>query len=120
MSDDKAPKSIRTQLANEVARIIEHFGPDGPLGPIDDPVEWEKLRAALPPPQRDLNLALTQFVQLVEYCGQHNIKLGSDVADAMSAAAKLPIEERAVRIREISQDIMKRLSDARDHTSFRM
>jgi hypothetical protein len=120
MSDDKAPKSIRAELADEVARIIEHFGPDGSLGPIDDPVEWEKLRAALPPPQRDLNLALTQFVQLVEYCGQHNIKLGSDVADSISAAAKLPMEERAVRIREISQDVMKRLSDARDHTSFRM
>ncbi len=120
MSDDKVPKPIRAQLADEVARIIEHFAPNGPLGPIDDPVEWEKLRAALPPPQCDLNLALTQFVQLVEYCGQHNIKLGSDVADAMSAAAKLPMEERTVRIREISQDLMKRLSDARDHSSFRM
>jgi hypothetical protein len=120
MSEDKSPKPVRAQLADEVARIFERFAPGGPLGPIDDPVEWEKLRNALPPQQRELSLALTQFIQLVAYCSQQNIEMGSGVADAMSAAAKLPMDQRTARIREISQDLMKRLTDAGDSTSFRM
>jgi hypothetical protein len=120
MTDEKDPKPIEAQLAEQIARVLKHFAPGGKMGPIEDLNEYEKLRESLPPLERELNLEVTQFVQLVDYCGRSRIKLGPDVADAMSAAAKLPVEERIGQIREINQGLMKRLNDAGESTPFRM
>lgn len=119
MADEKTPKPIETEMAEELARVFKHFAPGGKFGPMD-PAEYEKLQESLPPLERELNKEVTRFVQMVDYCGRQGIKLGPEVADAMSAAAKLPIEERTARIREINQRLMKRLSDAGQSAPFRM
>lgn len=120
MADDKTPKRIEQRMAEELARVFKHFAPGGKLGPIEDPAEYEKLRESLPPLDQDLSKELTSFAQLMDYFGRQGMKLGADVADAMSAAAKLPMEQRIERIREINQRLLQRLSDAGHSASFRM
>ncbi len=90
------------------------------MGPIENFAEYEKLRESLPPLERELNLRLTEFVQLVEFYGRKKITVGRDVTDAMKAAAKLPVAERIVRIQEINQGLMKRLECAGQNFTFRM
>ncbi len=120
MADEESKKPIETQLAEQMARVLNHFAPGGPMGPIEDLKEYEKLRESLPPLEGELNLVVTEFVQLVDYCRRQKIKLGSDVADTMMAASRLPIEERIARIREINQELMKRLNDAGESAPFRV
>jgi hypothetical protein len=119
MADERDTKPIEIQMAEEVARVFKHFAPGGKLGPLE-PAEYEKMQESLPPLERELNKEVTNFVQMVDYFGRQGIKLGPDVADAMSAAAKLPVEERTARIHEINQRLMKRLSDAGQSAPFRM
>jgi len=90
------------------------------MGPIEDFNEYEKLRESLPPAERELNLRVTELIQLIEYFGRKGIAIGRDVTDTMKAAASLPIEERITRIREMNQGLMKRLSDAGQDSPFRM
>jgi hypothetical protein len=120
MADDEPKKGPAAGLAEQMARVLKHFAPGGPMGPIEDLTEYEKLRESLPPLERELNLRATEFVQLVEYCGRKGITVGRDVTDAMKAAAKLPVAERIVRIREINQGLMKRLGDAGQNSPFRI
>lgn len=120
MTDEKRDKPIEEQLAEEIARVFKHFAPGGKFAPIEDPEEWEKTRAAMPPEERELNLALTQFAQLLDYYDRRKMRPSLAIADAMTAAAKLPIAEKTARIREINQELMKRLHDAGDGASIRM
>jgi len=120
MADEKPTKPIEEQLADEITRALKHFAPGGKFAPIEDPQEWEKRREALPPEQRELHLALTQFAQLLDYYDRSKIKPPLALADAMKAAAKLPLPERTARIREINQELMKRLHNAGDSASIRM
>jgi len=120
MTDEKETKTIEKQLAEELARVFKHFAPGGKFAPIEDPAEYERLRASLSPEEREINLAFTQFAQLLDYFERQNIKVGMDVADAISAAVRLPKSEQAARIREINQTLMKRINDAGHGTSIRM
>jgi hypothetical protein len=120
MADEESKKDATAGLAEQMARVLKHFAPGGPLGPVEGLNDYEKLRESLPPLERELNLRVTEFVQLVEYCGRKKITVGRDVTDAMKSAAKLPVAERIVRIQEINQGLMKRLSDAGQDSPFRM
>jgi hypothetical protein len=120
MTDEKPPKPIEEQLAEEITRVFKHFAPGGKFAPINDSAEYEKLRESLPPAERELNLAFTQFAQLLDYFERQNLKVGMDVANAISAAVRLPLEEQAGRIREINQALMKRIKDAGHGTPIRM
>jgi hypothetical protein len=120
MADDESKKDAEAGLAEQMARVLRHFAQGGPMGPVEDLNAYEKLRESLPPLERELNLRVTEFVQLVEYCGRKGITVGRDVTEDMKAAAKLPVAEKIVRIREINQGLMKRLSDAGQDTPFRM
>lgn len=112
MTDDKTPKPIEQQMAEQLARVFKHFAPGGKLGPVEDQAEYEKLSESLSPLERDLKQELTSFAQLMDYFDRQGMKLGPDIADAMSAAAKLPIEQRIEGIRAINQKLMRRLTDA--------
>ena len=120
MEDKKAPKDLRQEIAAEISKVFEHFAPGGKFGPIEDPKEYEELTASLPPLQRELNREITNFIQLVDYFEREKIKLTPDVADAMFSAAKLPVEERIGRVREINQMLMKRLDHVGKGAAFRM
>ena len=120
MTGQKPPERIEEQLGEEIARVFKHFAPGGKFAPIDDPAEYERLREFLPPLEREVNLAFTQFAQLLDYFERQNIKVGIDVANAISAAVRLPLEEQAARIREINQKLMERINDAGHGTSVRM
>ncbi|HET6842832.1 MAG TPA: hypothetical protein VFK06_14310 [Candidatus Angelobacter sp.] len=120
MADEESQKNAAAGLAEQMMRVLKHFAPGGPMGPIEDFNEYEKLRESLPPLERELNLRVTELIQLVEYYGRRGSAVGRDVTDAMKAAASLPVEERITCIREMNQGLMKRLGDAGQNSQFRM
>jgi len=120
MTNEKPPKPTEGQLADEIARVFRHFAHGGKFAPIEDPAEYEKLRDSLPPEEREINLAFTQFAQLLDYFERQNMKVGMDVANAISAAVRLPKPEQAARIREVNQALMKRINDAGQGPAIRM
>ena len=106
-------------LTAEIARVLRQFQPGGKFGPIEDPSEFEKLIQSLPPEEQELTRELTHYTDLVRYFAEHKIKTGSDIADAMFAAAKLSVPERTARTREINQVLMERLNRAGKGDGFR-
>jgi hypothetical protein len=115
MADEKADGN----LANELAKLFQHFQPGGKFGPIEDRYEYEKGIDSLPPEEQELVRELTNYADLVKYFADCKMKTGPDIADAMFAAAKLPLTERAARVREINQVLMERLKDAGEGAQLR-
>jgi hypothetical protein len=113
---DNEPKD---NLADELAKLFQHFQPGGRYGPIEDRYEYEKGIKALPPEERELARELTNYADLVKYFADHKLKTGPDIADAMFAAAKLPVDLLTARVREINQVLMERLKNAGQGTEFR-
>jgi hypothetical protein len=113
---DKEPEG---NLADELAKLFRHFQPGGQYGPIEDRYEYEKGIEALPPEERELARELTNYADLVKYFAEHKLKTGPDIADAMFAAAKLPVDQRTARVREINQVLMERLKNAGQGAQFR-
>ena len=107
------------KLAAEIAEVLLQFQPGGRFGPIDDRAEFDKLLDSLPPDEKELTRELTHYADLLRYFAEQNLKTGSDIADAMFAAAKLPVPERTARIREINQVLMERLNRAGQGDGFR-
>jgi hypothetical protein len=120
MGEEDFKRGAAAGLAEQMTRVLKHFAPGGAMGPVEDFNEYEKLRESLPPLERELNLRVTELIQLIEYFDRRGMAVGRDVTDAMRAAAGLPVEERIARICEINQGLMKRLSDAGQDYSFRM
>ena len=69
--------------------------------------------------ERELVKELTNFAELCKYFEEHNCKLDVSFAEAVKQAAKLPLEERTARIREINQRLMAALEDAGEGTQVR-
>ena len=107
------------KLAAEIAEVLLQFQPGGRCGPIDDRAEFDKLLDSLPPDEKELTRELTHYADLLRYFAEQKLKTGSDIADAMFAAAKLPVPERTARIREINQVLMERLNRAGQGDGFR-
>ncbi len=120
MDDKKTTEELMEEMGQEIAKVFAHFAPGGKFGPIEDPEEYERLTSTLPPLERELNREVTNFIRMVDYCSRKKIKLEPAFADAMFAAAKLPVVERIPRVQEINQRLLKRLPDAGEAGSFRM
>ena len=107
------------QLAAEIAEVLLQFQPGGKFGPIENRNEFDKLVDSLPPDEKELTRELTHYADLVRYFAEQKLKTGADIADAMFAAAKLPVPERTVRIRKINQVLLERLNCAGQGDGFR-
>lgn len=118
--DEKPANEVAKELGEEFRKIFAHFAPGGKFGPIEDPEAYEQMVNSLPPLERELNRELTNFFRLMDYFGREKLPLTPDIADAMLAAAKLPIKGRISRVHEINQTMMKRLDHASKGTQFRM
>lgn len=120
MEDKKLVKNDLTkELAAEFRKLFGHFAPGGKFAPIEDRYEYEKSLEAMPPEERELTRELTNHADLLRYFAEQKLKTGSDIADAMFAAAKLPVPERTARVREINQVLMERLNRAREADELR-
>lgn len=106
-------------LAAEIAKVFLQFQPGGKFGPLEDRNEFDKLVESLPPEEQELTRELTHYTDLVRYFAERKLKTGSDIADAMFAAAKLAVPERIARIREINQVLMERLNRVGQSDGFR-
>lgn len=120
MSDEKTRDELELELSEEILRIFDHFAPGGSMAPVQDSQEWEQLLASLPPRERELKQELANFARLWECMERANLKLSSSDADAVQAAARLPIEQRIERFREINRSLLKRLGDAAQGAQLRM
>ena len=99
-------------LATELQKLLKEFQPGGKFGSIEDRNEFDKLTESLPPEERELTRELTNHADLLRYFAERKMKTGPDIADAMFAAARLPVPERIERIRAINQTLMERLGRA--------
>src|SRR6476660_4716622 len=99
-------------MAAELRKLLKEFQPGGKFAPVEDRNEFDKLTESLPPEERELMRELTNHADLLRYFAERKMKTGPDIADAMFAAARLPVPERIERIREINQTLMERLGRA--------
>jgi guanyl-specific ribonuclease Sa len=106
-------------LAAELRKLLKEFQPGGKFSPIEDRTEFDKLTESLPPEERELTRELTNHADLLRYFAERKMKTGPDIADAMFAAAELPVPERIERIRAINQTLMERLGRAGEADGFR-
>jgi hypothetical protein len=97
----------------------KQFQPGGRFAPINDRYEYEQGMESLPPQERELVKELTNFADFCKYFEEHNQELDPSVARAVSEAAKLPLEDRIARIREINQKLMRAVNDAGEGGKFR-
>lgn len=120
MDKPKTIEELQQELAETIADVVLAFGPGGKFGPIEDPKEYEQMIDSLPQPERDLKRELTNFARLLDYFERANLKKPYGIADAMNAAAELPIPERTARIRQINETMMKQLNNVDPSAQFRM
>ncbi|HWH58422.1 MAG TPA: hypothetical protein VN682_12375 [Terriglobales bacterium] len=120
MDDPKNIDDVLKEIAEELSDVLVEFQPGGQFGPIQDSKEYERLIESLPQPERDLKRELTNFARLLDYFNRAHLKKPHGIADAMFAAAELPIPERTQRIREINQTLMKQLAHGSQSAEFRM
>src|SRR5205823_10250336 len=120
MADEKSQEELIREMVEEIGDIFDCFAPGGPLGPVDDPTEYERLAESLTPVERELNREVSNFIRLIDYFGRVQLKLTPDIADAMNAAAGLPVEQRIARVRAINEKLMRRIHDAGASEQFRM
>ena len=99
-------------LAAEMKKVMAKLQAGGDLGPLDHD-GWNKLLASRPPEEHQLLEQLASFSDLWRYLQEHNQKLGPEIVDRLSGLNTLPVAERIVRLREINQNLMERVGDAR-------
>jgi hypothetical protein len=112
-------KDSNDTRSDKVKQRPSHFEPGGKFAPIENRFEYEKGMESLSPQQRELVKELTNFADLCKHFEEHNRKLDGSFAEAVKQAAKLPLEERTARIREINQRLMAALEDAGEGTQVR-
>ena len=86
MAEEKSQEELMREMVEEIGNILDYFAPGGPLGPIEDPAEYEKLMESLTPLERELNREVTNFIRLIDYFSRIRLKLTADIADGMNAA----------------------------------
>src|SRR5258708_10882383 len=114
MSDNKSDETRK----DKAKQSSNQFQPGGKFAPINDRYEYEQGMESLPPQERELVKELTNFADLCKYFEEHNQELDPSVAHGMSEAAKLPLEDRIARIREINQKLMRAVNDAGEGAKF--
>jgi hypothetical protein len=112
-------KTIDTKLAQKLSEITERFQPGGDHGPIEDRNEWHQLVQSRGPEEGALLRELTNFFDLSKFLEGRNQTLGESIVSALEEVHKLPLPERIARLREINQEIMKRVADDGADSQFR-
>lgn len=108
MPDEKFHKAI----LDELGTVFNQFQPGGKLAPIEDRSEYDKGIEALPPEEQEIVRELTTFADLCKYFSERKQNLGSEIVAAIAQVHKLPLAERAARVREINQKLLERIHDA--------
>jgi hypothetical protein len=111
-------KDFEQKILEELGNALDELQ-HGRFAAIEDRFEYERQMKQLPAVEREVVQELTTFADLSKYFSERNQPLGADVVKAISQAHKLPIAQRAARIREINQTLMKRIGDARQDTPIR-
>lgn len=107
MSNDTAQE----KLLQELSRFFRRFKRGGDLAPIDERDEWEELVKAQAPNEQELLNELARFADLWRYLKQRNVRLGPTIVKAVGEVHKLPVTSRAERVREINQELMRRIGE---------
>ena len=98
-------------MLQELSRFFRRFRPGGDLAPIEDPDEWEKLVKSKSPEEQELLNELARFSDLWRYLEERNERLGPAIVKDISEVHSMPVPSRAARIREINQELMRRIGE---------
>lgn len=112
-------KNIETELLEKLNEIMRRFQAGGDHGPIEDRNEWDQLVRSRGPEDGELLQELTNFFDLSKFLESRHQALGERIVSAVEQLCKLPVPERIARLREINQELMKRITDVGEDTQFR-
>jgi hypothetical protein len=118
MTNDKN-RNIETELIQELNEITQRFQPGGDHGPIEDRNAWDQLVQSRGPEECALLQELTNFFDLSKFLEGRNQTLGESIVSALEQVHKLPLPERIEQLREINQELMKRVADVGANSQFR-
>jgi hypothetical protein len=99
-------------LLQELGRFVRRFKAGGDLAPIKDRDQWDELVRSNPPREQELVNELARFADLWRHLQERNEKLGPEIVKALAEVHKLPVALRAARVREINQELMRRISES--------
>jgi hypothetical protein len=118
MADDK-DRDVHTELVQKLNEILQRFQAGGDHGPIEDRNEWDQVVRSRGPEDGALLQELTNFFDLSKFLEGRNQPLGERIVSALEQVHKLPVPERIARLREINQELMKRVADVGADSQFR-
>lgn len=104
-------ETAQEKLLQELSRFFKCFTKGGDIGPIEDRDEWERLVRSQTPQEQELLTELARFADLWRYLNERNEKLGPTIVKAIGEVHKLPAASRAERVREINQELMRRIGE---------
>ena len=107
MSNDTAQK----KLLQELSQLFKRFTKAGDLAPIEARDEWETFVRSQTSQEQELLTELARFADLWRYLNERNEKLGPTIVKAIGEVHKLPVTSRAERVREINQELMRRIGE---------
>jgi hypothetical protein len=97
--------------AVSVQGSLSRFLPDGELGAIEDPQEYERRMSALPPAQRGFAEEGTRFANLWQYFSEHKIQLPRHIVEQIGELSKLPALEQIAAMKRVNQVLTEYLDD---------
>src|SRR6266852_1679490 len=114
-------KEKRTAETLDAAREPESsLSPQGRPTPIDDRVVYEQQMSGLPPGDRDLAIEVTRLADLSRYFSEKDMQVPPHICREILDSRKLPVPERAERMRDINAELMEYLHSVSEDTEFRM
>lgn len=116
---DNKDRDIETELVRQLNEITRRFQTGGDHGPIEDRNEWDQLVRSKGPEESELLQEFTNFFDLSRFLEKRKQPLGERIVSALEQVHKLPVPERIARLRELNQELMKRVADAGEDTQFR-
>ena len=68
--------------------------------------------------EQELAEVCARFADLCQYFWQRNTDLSSQIVDEVRSVSKLPVTDRIVRVRSLTQDLMEYLNEAHPDPKF--
>jgi hypothetical protein len=99
------------QFAQELISLLKRLGPEGEIPPVKDVDEWEQKLKSLAQDEGDLTRELARFVDLWRYLRERGTALGEEIVQSMAQLRTLTLDARIFRLREINQDLLRRIGN---------
>jgi hypothetical protein len=114
-------KKKHTAETHDAAREPERsLSPQGVPTPVGDRLVYEQQMSALPAGDRELAVEVTRLADLSRYFSEREMQVPPHICREIIDSRKLPVLERAERMRDINDKLMEYLHSVSEDTEFRM